>query len=112
MKKLVVLRGFADRDDFAKKYQVGDAVEFQDGNRIADLINRGLCKEVKNNGNGFAKISLFDNEYDRESIFAALKNCDVKAPANISAEKLIEKINQLDEETIARLQKALEEHNL
>jgi len=40
-----------------------------------------------------------------------LKSCDVKVAANISTGKLIEKINQLDEETIAKLQETLETPN-
>lgn len=110
MKKLVVLSEFVDKDNFAKMYRVGDVVEFQDENRIEDLISRGLCeveKESKDDDKGAAKISIFDKEYGKTEIIAALKSCDVKVAANISAEKLIEKINQLDEGTVTKLQEAL-----
>jgi len=44
MKKLVVLCEFVDKDDFSKKYNVGDTVEFQDESRIEQLITLRLCR--------------------------------------------------------------------
>jgi hypothetical protein len=108
--RLAVKKVFRDKLTKAL-YKVDDVVEFQDENRIEDLVNRGLCEEVKDDDNGSAKISIFDNEYDRKEILTALKSCDVRVAVNISTEKLIEKINQLDEETIAKLQEALEVPN-
>ena len=109
--KLIVKKVF--RDKFSKAiYKIGDAVEFSDDNRINDLIRRGLCEEIKEDaGSSLTNISVFDGEYERLEIMSALKACDVKVAANISNVKLVEKVNQLDEETIVRLQKALETLN-
>ena len=43
MKKVVVLIGFADKDNFAKKYQVGDELTGMSEERIASLVKRGLA---------------------------------------------------------------------
>ena len=115
MKKLIVKREFVDRDNFDKKYRVGDVVEFDDEKRIESLTGRGLCEvaegENKDDDKAGAKINIFDRDYEKKEILAALKACDVKVVQNISSVKLIEKINELGEETIAKLQKALETGN-
>jgi len=44
--KLIVEREFWDRYDGTICYKVGDAVSFDDKERVADLIARGLVRSV------------------------------------------------------------------
>lgn len=44
--KVKVIHEFADKDDFSKKYEVGEDVEFED-ERAKNLIVRGLVEELK-----------------------------------------------------------------
>ena len=44
MKKAVVLIEFADKNDFAKKYKVGDELTGFSEERIASLVKRGLAE--------------------------------------------------------------------
>jgi hypothetical protein len=47
MGKVVVLKEFADKNNFAKKYKVGEELIGFSEDRIANLVKRGLAGEEK-----------------------------------------------------------------
>ena len=111
MKKLVVLCEFVDKDDFSKKYNVGDTVEFIDESRIEKLVALGLCgveDENKDDGKADGKINIFEKDYNKNEIIEALKECGVSVAWNISSVKLTDKVNELDEEIVMKLKEFLE----
>jgi len=51
---LIVLIAFVDKDNFAKKYEVGEEITGFDEARIAELVDKGICKikDGKDDGSG------------------------------------------------------------
>lgn len=47
MKKVIVLTEFADKDNFTKRYKVGDELTGMSEERIASLVARGLAGQEK-----------------------------------------------------------------
>jgi hypothetical protein len=45
--KLKVLKTFRDKNDGVTIYQPGEVIDIKEETRVADLVKRGLCEEVK-----------------------------------------------------------------
>lgn len=95
------------RDKITKQlYQAGAVVEFDDEQRVACMVERGLAEVVVDNVDG--KIKLFDNEFEKSTVVAALKAVGVKG--NVAAMKpdtLLTKAAELDAEQLEEFKKAL-----
>lgn len=105
--KVVVTSIF--RDKFTGQlYNPGGVIEFEDESRVEDLVNRGLAEviEVKAPKED-AKISLFEQEFEKRALVDALKTVGEKATMNMKEETLIANVTALDEEGLAKLKEAL-----
>lgn len=87
-------------------YQVGAVVDFDDKQRVACMVERGLADVVPDVVE--AKIKLFDTEFEKSTVVTALKAVGVKG--NVAAMKpdtLLTKAAELDVEQLEEFKKAL-----
>lgn len=117
--KATVIKGFRDIKDFSKMYKPGDEVDF-DESRIEKCVSLGLVKvedagtdgqadKQQGSGDNTKKgiIVIAGKEFEKSQVIEALKGIEVKVAGNIGDTKLVEKIGELSEEDMAKLQKAL-----
>lgn len=104
--KVVVIRIF--RDKFTKEeYPVGKELEFEDNDRVEDLVSRGLVVVVEDKEKATGAISLFDKEFEKKVVVDALKAIGEKATWNMKDETIISNVAALNEEKTKSLKTAL-----
>lgn len=87
-------------------YQAGAVVDFDDEQRVTDMVARGLAEVVGNDQGD--KIKLFETEFERSAVVGALKVAGVKG--NVQAMKpdtLATKVAELDAEHLSVFKQAL-----
>ena len=68
MTKVKVLIEFADRQDFLKRYKVGDEVSFKDEAYVSMLVSRGIVEAP-----GFGVVSEIDLSKQWNNVVASVK---------------------------------------
>jgi len=93
---LRVLKKFKDKNNSKKHYVAGDKIEVKEISRINNLVKRGLCELLDEEGEN--KVTYGEKTIDSKVAIEALKKIGVKVVANTGVEKLNEKIAALTEE--------------
>lgn len=99
------------QDKFTKVYYCpGEEVEIENESRAKDLIGRKLVEslEDKKELNPVETLSLFDKEFDKKAVVAALKAIEVQASGKMGSDTILSKIAELDEEKTNLLKAQLE----
>lgn len=102
--KVKVISVFQDK--FTKQmYKVGDVIDFEDEDRVEDLVNRKLVEVPEEKKE--VKISLFEKDFYKKELVEALKSIGEKGAMNMKEETLLANVTALDEEKTSALKKAL-----
>lgn len=75
--RLIVKVQFRDASNFTVRHEVGDEIEVTDQERIARLLDGGLCEPVR--GNHVKETNVHSNEVTAEA--ADITETDKPAPA-------------------------------
>ena len=73
MMKVRVLVEFADREDFYKRYGVGDEVSFVDSEYVRMLVWRGIAEAAEGLKDGDSDVSDIDLSKQWNNVVAAVK---------------------------------------
>lgn len=108
--KVKVLSVF--RDKFTGVYyNSGDVIEIGDESRVTDIEERGLGERIEVEKAPVekkeSKIPLFEREIDKKALVDLLKAIDVQASGNMKEETLLAIVTGLNEESTAKLKKAM-----
>lgn len=97
------------RDKYTKAlYSAGKELEFDDEDRIEDLVSRELVEVIEEKkDNDTESISLFDKEIEKRIVIGALKAIGEKVAWNMKDETIFANIAALDEEKTKALKAAL-----
>lgn len=102
--KVNVISIFQDKFT-GKLYNPGEVIEIEDKARVEDLKERKLAEVVEEKNP--ISITLFEKEFEKKTVVAALKAIGEKATMNMKEETLLENIAALGEEATAKLKEAL-----
>lgn len=114
---LKTLKAFRDKNNPEKNYKVGETLITDEIDRVNDLVARGMCVissievktagEDKQPGSDGSKITVFEKEFEVESVKAALASIGVTVAKNAGVTGVTKKLSELTEEQSKALSEIL-----